>query len=226
MLSFIRVIGIFFLIFSGFSMSEEKLENQILNYMEFGKIPNLVIVTIDRSGNSDIKLLTDKDHVSTANDFTADSMFELASVSKAFTGMIAAQLIEEGVIDPSTKLSDLLPSIKTYIEREDADITFLDFLNHTSGMPFSTIDLLYSQANNNLSTVIDGMGMVELLFNPGTQHAYATINYDIAARMMEISSGRSYHQLLNHYILEPLEMNSTSIFADIEKKWLVIKSVI
>ncbi|EYU15541.1 penicillin-binding protein, beta-lactamase class C [Photorhabdus aegyptia] len=210
-------IMVFLLLFSCISSADENLKSQILQYMEFGKIPSLVIVTVDKNKKSNVILLTNENKNSTQN-LDKETIFELASVSKSFTGLIAAKMIEEGKILPQTKVSSILPSIKTNYDGENVDVTFLQLLNHTSGLPFKTIDMLYSRPQKGLSQVIDDIKLINLQTMPGQQYAYATLNYDIAARMMEKVSGQSYQQLLQTYILAPLQMNATSTLPDVAKK--------
>ncbi|WP_049584459.1 MULTISPECIES: serine hydrolase domain-containing protein [Photorhabdus] len=210
-------IMVFLLLFSCINSADENLKSQILQYMEFGKIPSLVIVMVDKNQKSNVILLTNENKSSTQS-FDENTIFELASVSKSFTGLIAAKMIEEGKIFPQTKVSSILPSIKTTYDNKSVEVTFLQLLNHTSGVPFKTIDMLYSQPQKGLEQVIDDIKLINLQTMPGQQHAYATLNYDIAARMMEKVSGQSYQQLLQTYILQPLQMKATSTVPEAAKK--------
>ncbi|MHC6529716.1 serine hydrolase domain-containing protein [Vibrio proteolyticus] len=191
------------------SHAHDVFKNEVINYMNYGHIPKLVLVTIDREHNVDVSFLKNESFVDEPHHI--DGLFELASLSKSFTGMLAAKLISNGDISPETKLSSILPNIKAMYNDKPVEIELRHLLNHTSGIPFKSIDFLYSKPNEPLDRLVDSLGKIDLDSIPGKQFTYATINYDIVARVLEKVSGVTYQKLLQDELLSPLSMTDTSV---------------
>ncbi|POD98014.1 serine hydrolase domain-containing protein [Pectobacterium odoriferum] len=198
------------LLFCSLAAADEISKNSIMQYMDYGHIPELVLVTIDKNKQSNIMLLSNKPQG--GGDALDDkTLFELASVSKSFTGMLAAKLMDSGVISANSTINSVLNSMKTRYQSNQEDITFSQLLNHTSGIPFNSISLLYTHPEYSLEQVVDHIDLINLDAKPGEKFAYATANYAIAARMMEKVSGRTYAQLLQEEILTPLAMEQATV---------------
>ncbi|MDE1474723.1 serine hydrolase domain-containing protein [Xenorhabdus bovienii] len=200
------------------STGNSALEKQLVEYMNVGKIPGLSIVILDSKKDAKFIFLG-KERMNADKNIDGTTLFELASTSKAFTGFIAARLIEEGKIKGDTKVSSILPALSFYYDSKPVEVTFLQLLHHTSGIPFSSIDFVYGgQDNTSLADMLNKIDKIELQSVPGNRHSYSTINYGIAARMMEIVTQMSYQQLLQTYVLAPFNMNQISVEAFVENK--------
>lgn len=69
----------------------------------------------------------------TAGECTAKSLYQIASITKVFTGVLLADRVLKG-LKITTTIGDLLPSVKFADPRVSA-ITLLDLATHTSGLP-------------------------------------------------------------------------------------------
>lgn len=221
----IRLLVIFFSIIfmtASFAKSEPtnnaELKKQLINYMEVGKIPGLSLVIIDKH-NKTHRITLGKQNENQDGDIKQETIFELGSTSKAFTGLIAAQLIEEGKIKQETTVSSVLPSLSLYYDNQPIEVSFIQLLHHSSGIPFSSVDFIYGgNSSDSLESMINRIERIDLQNNPGTLYSYATINYDIAARMMEVVTQQPYSELLKKYVLTPLKMNDTSVDVMVNQK--------
>jgi len=72
----------------------------------------------------------------------ADTVFQLASISKSVASTVVAELIGEGKISWDSKISDLDPDFQMYDPWVTRQITIRDFFSHRSGLPEHAGDLL------------------------------------------------------------------------------------
>lgn len=63
-----------------------------------------------------------------------DSAFEIGSITKTFTGLILAQMIEHGKVQLDAPVRELLPA-GTVAKPQGREITLLDLVTHHSGLP-------------------------------------------------------------------------------------------
>ncbi|PHM39353.1 putative penicillin binding protein [Xenorhabdus mauleonii] len=200
------------------STDHAELKKQLLEYMEVGKIPGLSLVFIDQQNNTHLITLGKKNETP-GEIIKPETIFELGSTTKAFTGLIAAKFLEDGIIKPDTTVSSILPELSFYYEDKPIDVSFIQLLHHSSGIPFSSVDFIYGgNSDDSLGQMIKNIGRINLEDKPDTRYSYATINYDIAARMMEVVTHQPYSNLLQDYVLTPIKMSDTSIDPAVSNK--------
>lgn len=141
------------------------------------------------------------------------TVFDLASISKTFTGYAVALLVEKKQLrlsDPITKYIQELP------ERYD-EITIKHLLHHTSGL-WEWSDAL-TISGYVLNEEIIGIDRVLTLvtendatnFVPGEKWGYSNTNYTLLAEVISRISGKPFETYINNAIFEPLKMSSASI---------------
>jgi CubicO group peptidase (beta-lactamase class C family) len=150
---------------------------------------------------------------------TADSIFGIASMTKAITTVAALQLVEQGKVTVDEPVSRHLPELEKLevLEGFDADgkpkmrpartpVTLKHLLTHTSGICYDMWDpdmFRYTSQAGQVSAV------PPLMFEPGTRWQYG-MGVDWAGRLVEKLSGMSLEDYFQAKILGPLEMKDTS----------------
>ncbi|MEV6162608.1 serine hydrolase [Streptomyces sp. NPDC052052] len=135
-------------------------------------------------------------------DMAEDTVFDLASVSKLFTSILAVQQIERGALELEEKVSSYLPD---FAGGGKQDITIRQLLTHTSG--FRAWIPLYKAPTRE--------GKLELLWNevpanpPGTVYLYSDLNLISLQLVLEKITGRTQDVLLREEITAPLGMHRT-----------------
>ncbi|EIM78546.1 beta-lactamase [Nitritalea halalkaliphila LW7] len=143
---------------------------------------------------------------------TADTRFELASVSKQFTAMGIVLLQQQGKLDYTQAVADFLPELAFY-----EDVTLLQLIQHTSGIP-DYIERLGESAPDvefiTNETLIQYFAeqQVPLDFPPGTDFAYSNTGYVLLASVIERVSGRSFGDFLEEELFKPLGMAQTTVY--------------
>lgn len=147
---------------------------------------------------------------------TADSFYEIGSITKTFTGILLAQ----AVLDKKVKLDD---DVRKYLsgdfpnlEFEGAPVTLRDLSTHTSGIPSVTDnvkDADYSNPWENFSReqLFDALHRVKLERKPGEKFEYSNSAVGLLGNVLEKVYGMSYERLIEKYITKPAEMKETKI---------------
>ncbi len=138
-----------------------------------------------------------------------NSRFELGSTTKAFTALAVMQLEKDGRLKLTDSVSDYLPWFKPTYKKSVCNLTIENLMCHTSGIPAWTISAIPAGTESDeglLEQTIQNIKDVQLDFQPGTQHKYATINYDVLALILEKITGEKYEDYVTEHILKPLDM--------------------
>ncbi|MGG4442749.1 serine hydrolase domain-containing protein [Brevibacillus fortis] len=150
-------------------------------------------------------------NLETAERLSPDSVFELASVSKAFTAMSIMILQEQGKLDYTDKVDDLLPNFPY------ADITVENLLVHTSGLP--DYMELFSECwdKTRVATNQDILDQLikhqpAVLFQPNEKHTYSNTGYALLASIVEHVAETRFADFLQQQIFQPLGMQNTKVY--------------
>lgn len=144
-------------------------------------------------------------------DLDAESVFELASVSKQFTAMGVMLLVQQGKLKYEDSLRKFFPELPYY------NITVKHLLQHTSGLPDYMAELMKSWdetkiANNNDVIAILAKNKPAVAFAPGAKWEYSNTGYALLASIIEKASGKTFPDYLQENIFVPLDMKSTQVF--------------
>lgn len=154
-----------------------------------------------------------------------DTMFQLASMTKAIVSVAAMQLVERGAVALDAPIGGLLPDLADpqVIDGWDGDtprlrparrpITLRHLLTHTSGIgyDFANADLLRARAGSGVQPGTIAWLKAPLLFDPGDAWEYG-MSTDWVARAVEAASGQRIDAYLAEHVTGPLGMTDT-VFA-------------
>ena len=166
---------------------------------------------------------------------TADTIFRLYSMTKPIICAALMTLLEEGrfrLIEPLAKYIPAFGALKVL----EADgrlvapvrpILIRDLMTHMSGLSYhfvedSSLRKMYSEAKLSdaqcsLEAAIDDLARFPLAFQPGTRWRYS-VGIDVAARVIEVISGRPLGVFLRERLFEPLDMADTGFGVPPEKR--------
>ncbi|HEY5757724.1 MAG TPA: serine hydrolase domain-containing protein [Steroidobacter sp.] len=141
---------------------------------------------------------------------TADTVFYMASVSKQFTSLAAAKLIEDGKLGLDDDIRKWLPELPRYA----TPVTVRRLMNHTSGARevLGLFSLAGTQDYEKLMPPEVLRMMVRqqgLNFTPGARYTYSNGGYFLLAQVVERASGERFDEFARKRILEPLGMKSS-----------------
>ena len=156
---------------------------------------------------------------------TADSVYELASVTKTFTGALAARALVEGRMTLDADFRAYLPSAYPNLATNGRPISLRTLATHTSGLQRDLPDSDavmgrhdYDHVGAQLATLNKGFGRtrslsalhdVTLRATPGASFAYSNIGIRVIGYGLEKVTGMPLARLLARDITHPLAMVDT-----------------
>ncbi|HEY2382738.1 MAG TPA: serine hydrolase domain-containing protein [Terriglobia bacterium] len=171
-----------------------------------------------------------KRDVSSGIDVTPDSIFAIASMTKAITSTAALQLVDQGKLKLDEPVSKHLRQLgmlrvlegydsagKPVLRAPRTPVTLHHLLTHTSGLCYDTWSGEMVEYEKRGGAAPSGVApSVPLMFDPGKrwQYGYST---DWTGRLVEKVSGLTLEQYFQRNILQPLAMKDTSFIVPPEK---------
>lgn len=199
--------------------SGEDLKEQLNIYVherqKVADIPGLAIVAV--SGENIIyEKYAGYSDVERKKLVTRDTVFEIGSNSKAFTGLAILQLENEGMIRLDDQVSKYLPWFYMNNNGMKSDMTIRQLLYHTSAIPPETInDIPILDTDDALEQTVRMLVGKEIMHHkrlqPGEYFTYATINYDILGMIIQQVTDMSYEDYMQQNIFRPLGLNHTFV---------------
>jgi CubicO group peptidase (beta-lactamase class C family) len=170
----------------------------------------------------------------------ADTIFQIASMTKPITGVGVMILVEEGriaLVDPVEKhlpefrglwMVDREATAKEttgrdggrVLKRPGRAITIRDLLTHTSGMGGGFPDAvkeIFERRERTLAEAVAIYSQQPLEFEPGTEWRYSNMGIATLGRIIEVASGMPYETFIARRILDPLGMEDSFFFPPPEK---------
>lgn len=188
------------------------IEKFIEENMSKGKIPGLSITIVkdDKTVYQKGFGYSDIDEKKTVS---SQSLFEIGSNSKAFTGLGILNLEKGGEIKLQDEVNKYIPWLKVKYKGKEVSITIEQLLHQTSGIPFKTIDKIpVCDEDNALEETVKTLVGIELDSEPGKKFQYATINYDVLGLVIEKVTGKPYESYIEEAVLKPKGLNNTYLF--------------
>lgn len=149
---------------------------------------------------------------------TPASVFDIASVSKQFTGFAISALIQQGKLSPGDDIHKYLPDMPQFAQ----PITVGNLIHHTSGLR-DWPEALHAAGWrwDEAFAWEDIMRMIkkqhDLDFVPGSQYQYSNTGYNLLAAIVEKITGKTLAQWLDDNLFKPLDMKSTQVLVDYSK---------
>ncbi len=137
------------------------------------------------------------------------TIFRLGSLSKGFTGVLAANLKSEGKIDWDDDLVDYIPEFKLGNKGIKASVKISHILSHTSGIPYHSYTNLV-EAGLPMSKIAKSFTDVQPISEPGMQYSYQNAMFALSQEVMLKATGQNIQELLANRIFKPLGMSNVS----------------
>ena len=188
-----------------------KIEQFVEEQREISQIPGISLVIVEKGktvyqkgfGYADVKEKTP---------VTSQTLFELASTSKAFTGLAILQLEKEGLLKRTDDVRKYIPWLELEYNNEPQTITINQLLHQTSGIASNSIvQIPESNAENALELTVRTLLHQPLNRKPGSSFEYATINYDVLGLVIENVTKQPYDLYIKQQLLEKIGMKDSFV---------------
>ncbi len=139
----------------------------------------------------------------------SQTIFPVASNTKAFTSAAIAILVDQGKISWDTKVSSILPYFHLYDKYVTDHFTIEDLLSHRSGLKTFSGDLLWYGTNYKRQEVIQKAHLLKPKYEFRTHFGYSNIMYITAGNLIAKVSGMTYDEFIKKHFFENLGMKNS-----------------
>jgi D-alanyl-D-alanine-carboxypeptidase/D-alanyl-D-alanine-endopeptidase len=141
-------------------------------------------------------------------------MFEIGSITKVFTALLLADMVERGEVKLDDPVAMYLPKGTLVPSRAGREITLEDLATHSSGLPRDATNLDLQQVNPfagyGPTQLYEFLARYTLTRDPGERVEYSNVGATLLGHVLTLRAGKTYEQLLRTRILEPLGMKDTA----------------
>jgi len=198
----------------------QSVRNNLQQRVEYGHVTGVVVGMV----NADGRAFFSAGRVRAESDIVPgpDTIFEIGSISKGFTGTLLADMIARSEVALDDPVQSYLPPQVT-VPSGLTPISLLDLATHRSGLPANP-DNLCSQSLNGLFDCYTVERLYEflnghtLLHEPGSTWTYSNLGMGLLGHALSLKAGLGYEALLRQRILDPLALNDTRITLSDEQR--------
>jgi CubicO group peptidase (beta-lactamase class C family) len=139
-----------------------------------------------------------------------NTLFAIASNTKAFTAAALAILVDEGKIKWDDKVRDYLPYFKLYDPYVTEEMTIRDLLCHRSGLKTFSGDLLWYETSYSTVEVIKRARYLKPAHGFRSEFGYSNIMFMAAGEVVPAVTGKPWKDFVKERIFEPLGMKTSN----------------
>lgn len=166
----------------------------------------------------------------------ANCLFWIASQSKPITTAALMMLVDEGKVHVEDPVEKYLPEFRgqmvvvekqperVVLQKPKHPILVRNVMSHTSGMPFKSALEEPTLDRYPLSVRVRSYATTPLDFEPDSKYQYSNAGINIAARIIEVVTGKSFEKFLDERLFQPLGMSDTTFWPSEEQAARIAKS--
>ena len=144
-----------------------------------------------------------------------DSIFEIGSITKTFTGLILSQMVEQGKVKFDEPVRALLPP-GTVAKPAGDEITLLDLATQHSGLPrmpdnFHPADPNNPYADYGTADLYAFLAKQTVAKPAKTDFLYSNLGFGLLGQALAVRSGVAYPALLKQEVIDPLGLKDTTV---------------
>jgi len=142
-----------------------------------------------------------------------NTAFRVASLSKGFTGLLCAMMVEEGRLKWEEPVHEHVPALRLSTEEQTRALQLQHLLSHTTGLPRHTYSNLLNTGMA-YPVILEMLPRVKLSHPVGTVHNYQNVAFSLAGDLLQDACGKPFPELLESRIFRPLGMAGASASFD------------
>ncbi|MDX9772852.1 MAG: serine hydrolase [Bacteroidales bacterium] len=210
----ILTLSLLFLVFvSAYSqpLTSKEIDKITAETMQAFNVPGIAVAVI-----KDDRIIHMKGYgvrsIATGEKMDENTLFAIASNSKAFTSAALGILIDEGKLTWETKVIDIIPEFRLYNSYVTEDFNIKDLLTHRSGMGLGAGDLMMwpDSASFTRNEIIHNLRYLKQSSPFRTKYDYDNLLYIVAGVVVERVSGTSWEEFVEERIMRPLGMGHSA----------------
>lgn len=206
-------IFIFFnLSLSAQGLSSSQIDSLVQKTMTTFDVPGMAVAVI-KDGEIYHKKTYGIRSLATNDPVNENTLFGVASNTKAFTTAALGQLVDKGKIGWDTKVNDIIPEFKLYDSYVTAEFTVRDLVTHRSGLGLGAGDLMVFPASNTttMEEMIHNLRFLKPVSSFRSKYDYDNLLYIVAGEIVARVSGKDYDTYIEENFFRPLKMTRSKL---------------
>jgi CubicO group peptidase (beta-lactamase class C family) len=143
-----------------------------------------------------------------------DSVFQIQSITKAWTGTLVMQLVDEGLVELDDPVRVHIPSFRTADPAASASITLRHLLTHTGGFEGDLWKATTTGDDALQRLVEDCVPEVPQSEAPGSRYSYCSAGMAVLGRIVELKRQMPFRAALRSFLADPLGIEEIAFDAD------------
>jgi CubicO group peptidase (beta-lactamase class C family) len=164
----------------------------------------------------------------TNSPISKNTVFQIASMTKNFTAVLAGILAEKGFFSLDDKVIKYLPNFKLKDLEVTKNATIRDLLSHRIGLKAFSGDSAWN-VGYSPEEMLEFLSNIDMVGEFGKTYAYQNIIFAVVGMVMEKATGRKYADLVDEFLAKPLGLNSLSArtdFLETDSFWSKIMQIL
>src|SRR5690606_3431943 len=192
-------------------LRSDEIDKLVTRTLETFNVPGIAVAVV-----KDDRIVHMKGYgvrsITTGEKTDENTLFAIASNSKAFTSAAMEILIDEGKLTWETKVIDIIPEFRLYNSYVTEDFNIKDLLTHRSGMGLGAGDLMLWPDSSSFTKeeIIHNLRYLKQTSSFRTKYDYDNLLYLVAGEVVDRVSGQRWEEFIEERIMKPLGMTSSA----------------
>src|SRR5690606_20080813 len=192
----------------GQSLSSAQIDSLVQTTMKTFDVPGMAVAVL-KDGKIYHKNTYGIRSAKTGAEVNENTLFGVASNTKAFTTAALGQLIDQGKLTWDTKVTDIIPEFKLNDSYVTNEFTVRDLVTHRSGLGLGAGDLMVFPAGNTTTKaeMIHNLRYLKPVSSFRSKFDYDNLLYIIAGEVIARVSGKDFDNYISENFFKPLKMD-------------------
>jgi CubicO group peptidase (beta-lactamase class C family) len=192
---------------TGAHLDEAALHDLIAPELERWKVPGVEVAVV-RKGEPVFAGGFGTPDASSGRPVTSATLFHHGSTGKSFTALLAAVLVDEGLLEWDRPVAGYVPDFRLHDAVYTDRVTTRDLLSHRSGLPRHEL-MWVANPSWDRAELVRRLRHLELNRDLRTEFQYCNLGYVAVGHMIGAVTGSTWEEQLRARVLEPLGMSRT-----------------
>lgn len=197
----------------------EQIRAIVQPYIDDGYVPAMVVGVVDATGVR-VQAFGVDDRDGGSKPITSQSVFEIGSVTKVFTGLLLADAVQRGEVTLDEPVQQLLPPDVKLAESKPRPIELIDLATHRSGLPrmpsnVKPADPTKPYDDYTVDRVNDFLRGWKPSYAPGEHVEYSNLAVGLLGHLLAAKAGTTYAGLVQERIFKPLAIECDPLSGEV-----------
>lgn len=190
------------------SLLVSEMDRLATGVIQTGQVPGLAWVMVSNGRVLDAKGYGYTD-VNTRAPVSAETVFRIASLSKAFATALSSLLVDQGVIDWGDRVQDMVPAFLLKDQEGAGKLRIDELLSHRVGLPYNTFDRQL-ESEEPYPLLVEKLGEISPMCSVGDCYAYQNVAFSLIGDVVFAATGDFFTHQVEKRLFHPLGMETAT----------------